>query len=288
MDSLDTSAVEQFILLGKTVKGKALEALITQVLEHPGVFTFGELLELPSIKEYEKSSPEAHKQVALLKLFAYGTLEEYKARRELFPAADLSPAMYRKLRMLTVTSMASNSTLLTFDALATALDLEPGNTRQLENIIIETIYAELVEGKMDQEKQCFAVSGVASRDVRLPQDLDDMIDILGKWGKATEQVLKSLNDRLTDDSKERQKFLAEEKNVKDEVEKVKTKLKGETDSDMVLGGLGGMGLGGLGRVDDLLVGGPEDDSKRQRGAGQLDRGGRKGGIFGFLQGGQRG
>lgn len=43
--------LEQFILLAKGTSGSALTALINQVLEAPGVYVFGELLELTNVKE---------------------------------------------------------------------------------------------------------------------------------------------------------------------------------------------------------------------------------------------
>ncbi|MGH0175055.1 UNVERIFIED_CONTAM: hypothetical protein FKN15_069538 [Acipenser sinensis] len=58
--------LEQFILLAKRAKGAALTALITQVLEAPGVYVFGELLELPCIqeaREYDLTQTDAEEQV---------------------------------------------------------------------------------------------------------------------------------------------------------------------------------------------------------------------------------
>jgi len=46
-----SAALEQFILLSKTAKGAAAMELIRQVLETPGIYVFGELLEMPNIKE---------------------------------------------------------------------------------------------------------------------------------------------------------------------------------------------------------------------------------------------
>lgn len=44
-------SLEQFVLLAKGAKGFACAELIKQVLEAPGVHVFGELLEMPNIKE---------------------------------------------------------------------------------------------------------------------------------------------------------------------------------------------------------------------------------------------
>ena len=46
-----SAALEQFLLLAKTTKGAAAMELIRQALETPGIYVFGELLEMPNIKE---------------------------------------------------------------------------------------------------------------------------------------------------------------------------------------------------------------------------------------------
>ncbi|KAJ8021742.1 COP9 signalosome complex subunit 7b [Holothuria leucospilota] len=46
-----SNALEQYVLLAKGTKGAAAVALIRQVLEAPGVYVFGELLEVPNIQE---------------------------------------------------------------------------------------------------------------------------------------------------------------------------------------------------------------------------------------------
>lgn len=43
--------LEQFVLLAKSAKGAAVVALITQALEAPGVYVFGELLDMPNVQE---------------------------------------------------------------------------------------------------------------------------------------------------------------------------------------------------------------------------------------------
>lgn len=50
-----SSHLEQFILLAKGTKGSALPALINQVLEAPGVYVFGELLDLSTVQEVRQS-----------------------------------------------------------------------------------------------------------------------------------------------------------------------------------------------------------------------------------------
>lgn len=47
--------LEQFVLLAKSAKGAAVVALITQALEAPGVYVFGELLDMPNVQEVGRS-----------------------------------------------------------------------------------------------------------------------------------------------------------------------------------------------------------------------------------------
>ena len=49
--SATSNPLEQFVLLAKTAKGAAAIELVKQALEAPGVYVFGELLDMPNIQE---------------------------------------------------------------------------------------------------------------------------------------------------------------------------------------------------------------------------------------------
>lgn len=98
-----SNLLEQFILLAKGTSGSALTALISQVLEAPGVYVFGELLELANVQELAEGANAAYLQ--LLNLFAYGTYPDYIANKESLP--ELSTAQQNKLKHLTIVSLAS-------------------------------------------------------------------------------------------------------------------------------------------------------------------------------------
>lgn len=46
-----SNPLEQFVLLAKSARGAAAVELIKQALEAPGVYVFGELLDMDSIQE---------------------------------------------------------------------------------------------------------------------------------------------------------------------------------------------------------------------------------------------
>ena len=47
--------MEQYLLLAKGAKGRALVDLIQKVTAEPGIFAFAELLELPNIREVSQT-----------------------------------------------------------------------------------------------------------------------------------------------------------------------------------------------------------------------------------------
>lgn len=99
---------EQFCLLAKTAKGAAAVQLVRQALDAPGVHVFGELLDQPNVQALsEGAGREAAAHFDLLGLFAYGTYGEYLERAASLPA--LTPAMEKKLRLLTLASLASKT-----------------------------------------------------------------------------------------------------------------------------------------------------------------------------------
>lgn len=187
---MEGSPLSQFVILARSAQGRAVEALVRQALDHSGVFVFGELLDCPNVQALE-GSPDSRKLLDLLRIFAYGTFPDYKARKPELP--ELSAAQLRKLQLLTVVSLATKDKLIKFSDLQVALDVV--NPRELEDLIIEAVYQDLVVGKMDQENQCFNVESVSCRDVR-EQDIDDIIETLSNWHESAQKMLGSLDSMV--------------------------------------------------------------------------------------------
>ena len=109
--SAGLEVLESFCLLAKSAKGAAAAQLITQVLEHPEIFVFGELIDCANIRAVSAARPfpgerrgdlrtlvavrchsatlvlaqlegtSAAPSLELLRLFAYGTWLDYKGER---------------------------------------------------------------------------------------------------------------------------------------------------------------------------------------------------------------
>ena len=147
MSSTDdaTAELKPFLLLAKSAKGAAAASLISQVLEHPSVFVFGELLDVSGVKDLA-GSPSAG-SLELLRIFAYGTWSDYKERQAQLPA--LNEAQAAKLKKLTVVALAAQTKVLEYDVLMRGVELR--GVRELEDLIIECIYTGLLQGRLDQQ-----------------------------------------------------------------------------------------------------------------------------------------
>lgn len=158
--------LEQFILLAKGTKGAACQDLIKTVLEAPGVYVFSELLEHPNIREVStvvddslnyswkivgnqfircvfghlqlENTPHAN-YLNSLNLFAYGTYRQYLENQS--SLIELTEVMKKKLKHLTIVTMAINNKCIAYSDLLEQLDI--GCVRELEDLIIESIYAGL-------------------------------------------------------------------------------------------------------------------------------------------------
>ena len=113
-----TSALEAFVLLANGAKNAAAVNLVQQVLEASGVYVFGELFDHPNIEALENSE-SGNGYFRLLKIFAYGIYADYLSDSKTLP--PLTEPMTKKLRLLTIATMATKAKLLRYTDLQAAL-----------------------------------------------------------------------------------------------------------------------------------------------------------------------
>ncbi|XP_021250767.1 COP9 signalosome complex subunit 7b isoform X2 [Numida meleagris] len=181
--------LEQFILLAKGTSGSALTALINQVLEAPGVYVFGELLELTNVQELAEGSNAAYFQ--LLNLFAYGTYPDYVANKDNLP--ELTATQRNKLKHLTIVSLASRMKCIPYSVLLKDLDMR--NLRELEDLIIEAVYTDIIQGKLDQRNQMLEVDFCIGRDIQ-KKDISNIVKTLQEWCDGCEAVLLGIEQQV--------------------------------------------------------------------------------------------
>jgi len=181
--------IEQFILLLKDAKGAGAASLLNQAMDATTVYVFGEILDLPNVQELS-SGPHAS-VFQLLQIFAYGKYKDYKANQAQLP--DLTPQQLNKLRHLTVVSLATHTKCIPYSVLLEELSIE--NVRNLEDLIIEVIYADIIHGKLDQKNQTLEVDSAIGRDIH-ESSLTDVTNVLEQWCNGCEGVLKSIEDQI--------------------------------------------------------------------------------------------
>eukprot|EP00735_Rhodelphis_limneticus_P010433 TRINITY_DN3178_c0_g1::TRINITY_DN3178_c0_g1_i1::g.3566::m.3566 TRINITY_DN3178_c0_g1::TRINITY_DN3178_c0_g1_i1::g.3566 ORF type:complete len:276 (-),score=62.20,sp/Q55BD5/CSN7_DICDI/46.59/4e-52,PCI/PF01399.22/2e-10,Flg_hook/PF02120.11/0.022,RP-C_C/PF11800.3/0.13 TRINITY_DN3178_c0_g1_i1:205-1032(-) len=211
-------ALDGLCILAKSAKGKACAHLIMEVISHPLVHVFSELLENPNIQALNGTENESY--LRLLKIFAYGTYQDYKMHRESLPA--ITDDQVRKLQRLSLITLASQSKMLPYPVLQQALEI--AELRALEDLIIEMVYMGLIAGKLDQKKQQLEVHHAIGRDL-VPEQLDRVLAILSEWCTDADQLLLSMQHQaqfasnvVTDSKKMKEQ-------LDSQIENIKTRLK---------------------------------------------------------------
>lgn len=191
MDLANPSAkLEPFLLMAKSLKGAAAAKLIQDATSAPGVFVFSELLELPNIQELGKNE-QHQKALSLLQLFSYKTYQDYLANKDVLP--PLNQAQVIKLKHLSIVSLATHRRILPYSDLQKALDIS--NVRELEDLIIDAIYLDLLQGKLDQKEEQLEVSYTMGRDLE-PGKLEQILASLRDWASTTSAVLSTLDGKI--------------------------------------------------------------------------------------------
>lgn len=209
--------LEQFLLLAKSAKGVALRELIKQVMESKDIYFFGELLELQAVQELE-NDPSSRPYLTLLKIFAYGMFKDYLAQS----LPEMNDIMCMKLRHLTVASMATKLKYIPYTDLLNELDMT--NTRQLEDLLISAIYANVIRGKLDQQNSRLEVDWTIGRDIR-PESLETISSTLSLWCGACSSMLEGIKTQVKSANLFLEESQKKKKDIEQEVSNIRKTIK---------------------------------------------------------------
>ncbi|KAJ3095432.1 COP9 signalosome complex subunit 7a [Phlyctochytrium planicorne] len=214
-----------FLALVKGAKGTACTQLIQDVLNAPGIFVFAELLEAPNVKELSQN-PQHKPHHDLLSLFAFGTYEDYKLNSNTLPT--LTPTQLKKLKQLTIVTLASSERILFYEKLLQYLDIS--NVRELEDLVIDAIYQEIIRGKLDQKRGCIEIESSMGRDLK-PGQAGLVLQTLQNWSQVTEGLLKAIEYRLQAVAADTVKYAKDKEELEKLIEHVKKEEKSRTGSN---------------------------------------------------------
>eukprot|EP00697_Spironema_sp_BW2_P017930 gnl/Spiro4/975_TR519_c0_g1_i1.p1 gnl/Spiro4/975_TR519_c0_g1~~gnl/Spiro4/975_TR519_c0_g1_i1.p1 ORF type:complete len:273 (-),score=76.77 gnl/Spiro4/975_TR519_c0_g1_i1:75-866(-) len=188
----EVAEIEATLIIAKNAHRAACAQVIEDITTSPYVFVFGEILALPNIVELE-SIPELRPHFELLKIFCYGTLSDYRRQKAALHLPDLKPAQERKLTMLSLVSLSLSSKILRYDDLLRELNIS--NVRDLEDLIIDSIYTGLIRGVLDQSERRLEVTFARSRDVQ-PTQIGSMLNLLKNWKSNCTRVLEMIDAQI--------------------------------------------------------------------------------------------
>lgn len=128
--------------------------------------------------------------------------------------AELNESAILKLRHLTIISLASKSKAIPYETLCKQLDMN--NIRELEDLIIEAFYANIIKGKLDQLNNQLEIEFAIGRDVT-DQQIDDILSVLSNWCNNCEIALKTIETQIASANSYKQKQLEIQANIETEV-----------------------------------------------------------------------
>ncbi|KAL8768048.1 MAG: hypothetical protein Q9209_005591 [Squamulea sp. 1 TL-2023] len=186
------NALESFILLSSSASSpRAAADLVKQATSAPNTYVFAELLQTKNVAALKNGSLEYSSYYTLLEIFAWGTWADYSSTPNL---PSLTDAQAHKLRQLSLLSLSASPSTLTYTHLLTALSLP--STRDLEDLVISTIYAGLLVAKLNTQSQRIDVSSVSPlRDLR-PGKVPQLISTLDTWNGRCVSVLDDLETQI--------------------------------------------------------------------------------------------
>ena len=175
------------------VEGKAPPAaalIVRQALASRDVFFYAGLLETPEVQALRGTTDASI--FSLLEVFCFGTIKDL-AKLPVEAQKLVTGNILLKLKQLSLLSLCARRRSVTYDEIAAALDV--ADSRELEDIVIDTVTDGLLRGKIDPQRRQVDVTDVAAREV-IPGDvksIDSMIETLRQWKSKCEAQLKSLD-----------------------------------------------------------------------------------------------
>lgn len=120
----------------------------------------------------------------------------------------------KKLQHLTIVTLATKSKCIPYTTLLRELDIE--SVRDLEDLIIEAVYADIIHGKLDQKNSQLEVDYAIGRDIR-PDDINVIVNCLQEWCSACEGVLGCVESQIHRANAEKNKSVQRKADIEQEV-----------------------------------------------------------------------
>jgi COP9 signalosome complex subunit 7 len=184
-----------------------------------------------------------------------------------------------KLRQLSLLTLAKNQDDLTYKSLLSKLELS--SVRELEDLVISCIYANLISGTLDPYNQRVSINSVSPLRDLSPGSVPSMISTLKAWDARCASTLATLEQQIEQIKEEAKKRYEQEKHWKAEIEEAMneggSQLTGKGSSQGKTNKVSGAGKRAIGSsipdVGEMDIDEVDEDTTRvnskKRGAGVL-------------------
>lgn len=206
------------VIAGKS--GAVLSAHLKNALTAPTTYFYGQLFHAAEVQQLPADEPHR----ALLELMSYGT---YGQLSSLQPSAQalVTPVIRKKLRHLTIVSLAAATRQIPYALLQTELQMP--DLRDMEDTVIDVITEGLIGGKLDPLARVVDVHEATSRDVRVPGDVKALLASLRSWAARVDATSAQLTDLLRDADRSEHAYRKESTDVAAETLMVEGRCKME-------------------------------------------------------------
>ena len=140
--------------------------------------------------------------------------------------------------VLVCTALASQSKTLAYDVLLRNLELS--SVRALEDLLIECMYAGLLQGRLDQQAGHLEVYACAGRDVH-PDELPNMATVLAEWQRSAGGLMAEVSAQLKSFRGQQEAHRHAQRELEERVDAIKASLR-EGQSSMGADGFGASGM----------------------------------------------
>ncbi|GAM83090.1 hypothetical protein ANO11243_010760 [Dothideomycetidae sp. 11243] len=186
------NALAPFLALAKSASAPRQAAdIVTQATSAQSTYVFAELLQSPAMQSLREDAQYAG-HYRLLEIFTWGTMADYEANSSSLPA--LSDAQSHKIRLLSLLTLASTGSDLSYANLTQALRLP--SSKALEDLVTAAIYADLVRATLNPAAETVVISSVAPLRDPAPGSVAAMLANLQAWSARCDSALGDIDARI--------------------------------------------------------------------------------------------
>lgn len=220
--------LSQFVNSAESSDGQMVVDIIKQALEAQSVYVFSELLNVTSVQGLSGTSNEEY--LNLLKIFAYGTYSDYVKQRRDKPNSlpEMTQVMSCKLRQLSIITLARSRRNIPYKLLLEELGVN--TIRELEDIIIDAIYANVIKGTMDQKNSQLEIDQTIGRDVR-EQDFQIITNVLNEWSRNCDNILSNIEHQMSSANQVKEETIKNFELIENKVASIRKTLKFSVDNE---------------------------------------------------------